>query len=99
MLGAEFEAASGALERNQISDIFEVGDALVIIRLLERHDGGILSFELASNEIRNILSAEKSGPRIRDYLTQLREDGFVEVRDGYVDSGAVEVAEVPDSGA
>jgi peptidyl-prolyl cis-trans isomerase SurA len=96
MLGPEFEEAASTLERNQISDIFEVGDALVIIRLLERHDGGILSFESARTEIDNIVSQEKAVPRIREYLTRLRRDGFVEVREGYVDTGAgddVDVAE------
>jgi len=92
MLGAQFEEAARNLNRNQTSDIFEVGDAFVIIRLLERHDGGILSFESARTEIENIVRQDKATPRIREYLTDLREQGFVEIRDGYVDTGAAPVA-------
>lgn len=93
MLSPEFEQAASTLQRNQTSDVFQVGDALVIIRLLERHPGGILSFDSARTEIQNIVSQDKATPRIREYLTQLRQNGFVEVRDGYVDTGGVEVTE------
>ena len=60
----------------------------MIVKVADKHDGGLLSFELAQNEIANRLYAERQGPKIREYLLKLRNDGFVEVRDGYVDTGA-----------
>jgi peptidyl-prolyl cis-trans isomerase SurA len=90
MLGPEFERASAGLARNEISDIFEVQGALVIIKLLERHAGGVLSFDSARKELESIVMRDKEGPRIREYLSRLRRDGFVWVREGYVDTGAVD---------
>lgn len=98
MLGPEFEQASAGLARNQISDIFEVQDALVIIKLLERHAGGILSFESARREVEATVMQQKSGPRIREYLNRLRRDGFVWVHEGYVDTGAVGPAQSESAG-
>lgn len=92
-LGPEFEQASADLTRNQISDVFEVQGALVIIKLLERHSGGVLSFDSARRELESIVVQEKSVPRVREYLSRLRRDGYVWVRDGYVDTGAAESAE------
>jgi parvulin-like peptidyl-prolyl isomerase len=96
MLGPEFEQAASQLARNQISGVFEVGDALVIIKMLERHEGGILSFELARRELETLLLRERETPRIREYLTRLRRDGFLWIRDGYADSGAAAAAPQPD---
>lgn len=93
MLGPEFEEASRGLTRNQISDIFEVGDALVIIKLLERHTGGVLSFDLARRELDSILMREREVPRVREYLNRLRRDGYVWVHEDFEDTGAVAPSE------
>jgi len=98
MLGPEFERAANGLPKNEVSEIFEVGDVLAIIKLLERHEGGILSFDLARTELESILVREKEAPRIREYLTRLRADGFVEVREGYIDTGAVQTAVQTEAG-
>jgi len=90
MLGPEFEQAATQLRRNEVSDVFEVNGALVIIKLLERHEGGILSFELARSVLENILRNEKEDPLVRDFLSRLRRDGYVWVREGYFDTGAGE---------
>ena len=34
------------------------------------------------------LAAPKMQPKLREYLTKLRDDAFLQIRDGYVDSGA-----------
>jgi len=61
---------------------------LMILKLLDRHDGGILPFESAKNDIFNILMDERAEPKVRAYLTRLRAQGYVEVYPGYVDTGA-----------
>jgi peptidyl-prolyl cis-trans isomerase SurA len=91
LLGPEYEAAVAPLARNGISGVFEVADqAFVIIRLLERHTGGILSFGLARPLLEQAILREKEEPRIREYLARLRSESFVEIRAGYVDTGASE---------
>jgi peptidyl-prolyl cis-trans isomerase SurA len=40
------------------------------------------------NEIMDRLYTPRMQPALRAFLTQLREDAFLEIRGGYVDSGA-----------
>jgi len=61
----------------------------MILKVDDRHAGGVLPFESAQNEVYNQLFQEKAMPKVRDYLNKLRTDGFVEIKEGYVDTGAV----------
>ena len=84
-----YEDAAAELRRNQTSEIIELPDAFVILRLMDRHDGGILVFELAFQEIENYLIGLQAEDAVRAYLNGLRREGFIEIQEGYTDSGAV----------
>lgn len=85
-----YETAAVELQRNEISEIIELPDAFVILKLLDRHEGGILVFELALQEIQGYLTSLQAEGSLREYLNGLRSDGFIDVKDGYIDTGAVE---------
>ena len=51
-------------------------------------EAGQAAFEEVKNEIQDRLPQPKMEPKVREFLTQLREDAFLEIKDGYVDSGA-----------
>lgn len=91
----EFEQAAAKLQKGQTSDVLELPFGYVILKLEDRHDGGILPFELAQSDLQNRIWQSKVQPKIREYLTKLRTDGFVEVREGYTDSGAAPPREKP----
>jgi peptidyl-prolyl cis-trans isomerase SurA len=76
------------LQKNQTSDIVEFNDALTIFKVTDKHTGGILSFELAQNLIWNQLMNKVAPDKVREFLMKLREDGFVEVKEGFQDTGA-----------
>ena len=77
------------LSKNQITGIVEFNDAFEIFKVTDKHDGGILSFELAQRSVENALMERVAPPKIREFLTRLREDGFVEVKEGFHDEGAI----------
>jgi parvulin-like peptidyl-prolyl isomerase len=87
-LAKELEDAVAPLAKGQISDVLTRPDGFMILRVADKHNGGLLSFELAQGEISNKLYSQRQGPKIREYLTKLRTGGFIEVREGYVDTGA-----------
>jgi len=76
------------LGKNQTTDIVEFSDAFEIFKITDKHDGGILSFELAQRSVENELMRAQAPTKIREFLTKLREDGFVEVKEGFHDEGA-----------
>jgi len=92
-LSTFYENASSQLRRNQVSEVLEASDAYIILKVQDRHEGGILPFELAMQEIQNRIFSERANDAVREYLYQLREEGFIEIREGYVDTGAREEGE------
>jgi peptidyl-prolyl cis-trans isomerase SurA len=87
-LRSDYEEIAANLDRGDISEVVELPGELVILRLQNRHEGGIMSFDLARSEIESFIFSERVEPEVRKYLTTLREEGFVSVRDGYTDTGA-----------
>jgi parvulin-like peptidyl-prolyl isomerase len=81
------------LEKGQLSEILDTPEGFLILKALDKHTGGILSFDLAQNEIYGALIQIRLQPKVREYLDSLREEGFVEVHQGYVDTGAVKKRE------
>jgi peptidyl-prolyl cis-trans isomerase SurA len=86
----EMEETVRKLTKGQTTDIITnpQSHTLMILKLLDKHDGGILSFETAETEIFNILMDERAEPKVRAYLTKLRAQGYVYVYPGFTDSGA-----------
>jgi len=78
----------GKLDKGQFTDVIPVQGAFMIFKLEDKHDGGVLPFDLAQKEVFNILWQQAVRPKQREYLTKLRSDGFVRVAEGYVDAGA-----------
>jgi peptidyl-prolyl cis-trans isomerase SurA len=76
------------LQKNQYTEVVEFNDAFTIFKITDKHNGGILSFELAQNFIWSMLMNDIAPAKIRDYLMKLREDGFVDVKAGYQDTGS-----------
>src|SRR6185436_19815390 len=78
------------LSKDKFTDVLTNPEnhTLIIVKLLERHDGGILPFDVAEPEIYGALMDERAEPKVRGYLTKLRAEGFVEVYPGFTDTGA-----------
>ena len=67
---------------------FKTGPGFVILRIDERFEAGQASFEEVKGQIQEELARPKMEPKIREFLTRLRTEAFLEIKDGYIDSGA-----------
>ena len=90
-LSSALEAVVDKLDKGQVTDVIKVQGAFIIFKLDDKHNGGILPFELAQKEITNILWQQSLEPKIKEYLTKLRADGFVKTAEGYSDAGAPQI--------
>jgi hypothetical protein len=54
----------------------------------DKHYGGILSFELAQNFIWSAIMSKVAPEKVREFLTRQRQEGFVDVKEGFQDAGA-----------
>jgi parvulin-like peptidyl-prolyl isomerase len=75
--------------RGFITDLIDLPTGWLIIKLDEKFAEGQASLDDVQDEIRGRLSQPKWPPAIREYLSELREEAYIEIRPGYTDSGAI----------
>jgi peptidyl-prolyl cis-trans isomerase SurA len=75
-------------KKGYVSDPIKTPLGLLILRVDERFEPGQASFEEVREQVTQALAGPKMQPKVREYLTRLRQDAFLEIKDGYVDSGA-----------
>ena len=88
-LRKEIEDVVFAANKGFISDLIETGNGLLILRVEDKFREGQATLEEAQEEIRNRLTGPKFQPAVREYMTKLREDAYIEIRPGYIDTAAV----------
>jgi len=59
----------------------------VILKVVDHQQAGIPPFKDAMPRIQEALYMQKLQPALRAYLTKLREEAYIKVAQGYVDSG------------
>jgi parvulin-like peptidyl-prolyl isomerase len=74
--------------KGYVTDPIKTPGGFEIIRVEEHFQAGQETFDEAQNEIQNRLAEKRVGAKAREYLTQLRQDAFIEIKPGYIDSGA-----------
>ncbi len=77
------------LNRNEMTPVIRIPDGFVILQVQERYEAGLQPLEKVEGQIENRLQAQMMEPRVREYLNTLRQDSYVIVHPGYVDSAAV----------
>ncbi len=70
-----------------VTDPFQTPLGFVILRIDERYEAGQATFEEVRGEIQDRMARPKMEPKIREYLTLLRQEAFLEIKEGYTDSG------------
>ena len=87
-LAKELEDTTFAMKSGQVSDVIRTKQGFVILKVDEHHDAGVPKFADVKNKIEEFLYLDKLQPALRAYLTKLREDAFIDIKQGFVDTGA-----------
>jgi parvulin-like peptidyl-prolyl isomerase len=77
-----------AQKKGFVSDAIRRPNSFLILKVDERFEAGQASYEEVKNELQDRLSQPKMEGKVRAFLTSLREDAFLEIKEGYTDSGA-----------
>ncbi len=75
-------------KKGYVTDPIRVGAGFEILRVEDRTVEGQAAFEEVQNEISSRLSEPKVQPKLRELLTNLRQTAFLQIKPGYIDSGA-----------
>lgn len=74
--------------KGYITDPIQTKVGFEILKVEEHYTAGQASFDDVKDEIMEKLYTPRMQPELRKYLTKLREDAFIQIRGGYIDSGA-----------
>jgi peptidyl-prolyl cis-trans isomerase SurA len=83
------EDAIGKEKKGFISDPIKLKQAYLILKIEDRYEAGQATFEEVKDKIQDAMLQPRVEPKARVFLSRLREEAFLEIKEGYVDSGAV----------
>jgi peptidyl-prolyl cis-trans isomerase SurA len=87
-LAPALAAAVDKVAAGETTDIIPTQYGEMVLKVLDRTAGGIASFDDVEQRIDEFLYNQKMQPALRDYLTQLREQSYIRIAPGFVDTGA-----------
>jgi parvulin-like peptidyl-prolyl isomerase len=87
-LAAAIENVVFKQNKGYVTDPIRTPAGFEIIRVEEHYQAGQETFDEAQQEIQSKLAEQRVAPKVREYLTQLRQNAFLEIKPGFVDSGA-----------
>jgi peptidyl-prolyl cis-trans isomerase SurA len=87
-LAKVFEDAVWDLPKGTVTQPISIPTGFEILKVDDHTKSGLEPLSDAKPEIENILYGPKMQPKVREYLTALRKTAFLQIKPGYVDSGA-----------
>src|SRR5450631_1649574 len=88
MLGKEFEDKAFALNAGEHSQPIRTKQGFIIFQATQHNPGGAGSFKQVEPQVEEALFLEHMQPKLREYLTKLREEAAIDIKPGAVDTGA-----------
>jgi len=86
-LAKELEDKTFAMKSGEVTDVIRTKQGYVILKVTSHQMAGIPAMKDVEPRIENALYMQKLQPALRAYLTKLREEAYIDYKEGYVDSG------------
>jgi len=87
-LAKELEDKTFAMKKGDVTDVIRTKQGYVILRVDDHTMAGIPPMKDVLPKIEDALYYQKLQPALRAYLTKLRDDAYIDIKEGYVDTGA-----------
>jgi peptidyl-prolyl cis-trans isomerase SurA len=88
MLAKELETKTFGLKPGEITDVIRTKQGFVVLKVTAHEAAGVPTLEKLQGQIQEMLYVDRIQPALRVYLTKLREDAYIDVRQGFVDTGS-----------
>jgi parvulin-like peptidyl-prolyl isomerase len=75
-------------DKGYVTDPIKTPAGWQIYRVEERYAAGQAGFDEVESQINSLMAEPRGGAKVREYLTQLRSNAFLQIKAGYIDSGA-----------
>jgi peptidyl-prolyl cis-trans isomerase SurA len=88
MLAKELEDKTFAMKDGEVSEVIRTKQGFIILKVLRHDPPGIASLKEVEQQIYETIYYQRLQPALRAFLTKLREDSYIDIKQGYVDAGA-----------
>ena len=87
-LAKELEDQSFALQAGEFTQPIRTRQGFIILRVNDRIDAGTPPLDRIRDQIQDQIYSLKVQPALRQYLTKLREEAYIDIKPDFADSGA-----------
>lgn len=87
-LAKELEDKTFAMKPGEVSDVIRTKQGFVILKVTEHQQAGVPPLSQIEGRVQDAIYMQKLQPALRAYLQKLREDAYIKIAGGYVDTGA-----------
>jgi len=87
-LAKQLEDLTFGMKKGDVSDVIRTKQGFVILKVTDHQSAGIPSFSELEPRLQEAVYMQKLQPALREYLKKLREEAFIDIKPGYVDTGA-----------
>jgi peptidyl-prolyl cis-trans isomerase SurA len=87
-LAPVFEDAAFALKTGGVTDPIRTRQGFVIFKVVQHSPGGVPEYKAVEQQVEQDYYDSKMEPAVRDYLTKMREDAYIDIKPGFTDTGA-----------
>ncbi len=87
-LAKQLEDLTFAMKKGDVSDVIRTKQGFVILKVTDHVQAGTPTFAEAEPRVQEALYMQKLQPALREYLKKLREEAYIDIKPGYVDTGA-----------
>jgi len=87
-LAKQLEDLTFGMQKGQVSDAIRTKQGFVILKVTDHQTAGIPPMNEIESRVQEAVYMQKLQPALREYLKKLREEAFIDIKTGYVDTGA-----------
>jgi peptidyl-prolyl cis-trans isomerase SurA len=87
-LNKVFEDRTFALKTGEVTEPIRTKQGFVIMKVVQHVPGGVPAFKDVEEQVEEAFYQSRMEPAMRGYLTQMREEAYIEIKPGFADSGA-----------
>jgi peptidyl-prolyl cis-trans isomerase SurA len=87
-LAKQLEDLTFSMKKGDVSDVIRTKQGFVILKVTDHVMPGVPAFAEVEPRVQEAIYMQKLQPSLREYLKKLREEAFIDIKPGYVDTGA-----------
>ena len=87
-LAKVIEDKTFALKSGEFTEPIRTKQGYVILKVVKHTPGGVPPYKDVESQVEENFYMSRMEPAMRDYLTKMREDAYIDIKPGYTDTGA-----------